>query len=53
MFKKTKLRKNLPQAAKLPGTSGLCKKNVGILRKVLPQVAKLPGASGLFKEKVG
>ena len=41
--------KNLPQAAKLPGTSGVFKKH-WFLAKVLPQAAKLPGTSGFFKK---
>ena len=39
----------LPQAAKLPGTSGLLKKTI-FWEKVLPQAAKLPGTSGFFKK---
>ena len=45
------LQKALPQAAKLPGTSGFFKK-VDFLRKVLPQAAKLPGTSGLLKKNI-
>ena len=44
-------KNNLPQAAKLPGTSGLFKKSRSSEKKVLPQAAKLPGTSGLFKKK--
>ena len=44
------LEKNLPQAAKLPGTSGFFKKH-DFLEKNLPQAAKLPGTSGFFKKK--
>ena len=36
----------LPQAAKLPGTSGFFKK-----KSNFPQAAKLPGTSGFFKKK--
>ena len=43
------LVKVLPQAAKLPRTSGFFKKSVDFLAKVLPQAAKLPGTSGFFK----
>ena len=50
-FKKVDfLEKVLPQAAKLPGTSGFFKRKVNFLPKVLPQAAKLPGTSGLFKK---
>ena len=45
--------KNLPQAAKLPGASGLFKQKVRLLRENnnnLPQAAKLPGTSGFFKK---
>ena len=58
------LEKVLPQAAKLPGTSGFCKKadflvardkwllqKKTISIKNLPQAAKLPGTSGFFKKK--
>ena len=44
-------KKILPQAAKLPGTSGFFKK-VNLLPKVLPQAAKLPRTSGFFKKTV-
>ena len=40
-------KKVLPQAAKLPRTSGLFKTKIW---KNLPQAAKLPGTSGFFKE---
>ena len=41
----------LPQAAKLPRTSGLFKETSYFEKKVLPQAAKLPGTSGLFQKK--
>ena len=44
------LRKNMPQAAKLPRTSGFFKKSLISEKKVLPQAAKLPGTNGFFKK---
>ena len=41
----------LPQAAKLPGTSGFFKTKSFFEKKVLPQATELPGTSGLFKNK--
>ena len=41
----------MPQAAKLPGTSGFFPKKADFGEQVLPQAAKLPGTSGLFKKK--
>ena len=41
----------MPQAAKLPGTSGFFKK-VEFLAKVLPRAAKLPKTSDFFTNKV-
>ena len=42
------LEKVLPQAAKLPGTSGFFKTQINFLPEVLPQAAKLPGTSGFL-----
>ena len=39
-------KQNLPQAAKLPRTSGFFQKQVKFLEKNLPQAANLPGISG-------
>ena len=48
--KKSIFRKTvMPQAAKLPRTSGFFKKN-SFLQKVLPQATKLPRTSGFFKK---
>ena len=44
------LEKVLPQAGKLPGTSGLFKQIV-LGKKVLPQAAKLPRTSDFFQKK--
>ena len=46
------LRKVLPQAAKMPGTSGSFKNKVDFLEKALPQAAKLPRTSGFFKNEI-
>ena len=43
-------KKVLPQAAKLPRTSGLLKKMISEKKKQLPQATKLPGTSGFFKK---
>ena len=43
--------KVLPQAAKLPKTSGLFNKKSDFEKKVLPQAAKLPETGGFFKKK--
>ena len=51
-YKVKVMEKVLPQAAKLPGTSGLFKINPSFEKEVLPQAAKLPGTSGLFKKMI-
>ena len=40
----------MPQAAKLPGTSGFFKNKTDFLEKVQPQAAKLPRTSGFLKQ---
>ena len=42
----------MPQAAKLPRTSGLFKTSRNFEKTVLPQAAKLPRKSGLFKKSL-